>query len=92
MMNALILLLAVPVAFALICRLSDINFARHRASVVMFHALQLMHAGYAAWAASTGIASGGELLGLLASGCWLVMSWPTWSEGPPEHVKKARIA
>lgn len=91
-MNALIMILAAAVACALICRLAGINFSQHRASVVAFHVLQLMHAGYAMYAATTGTASGGELLGVLASGCWLVMSWPTWSAGPPEHVKKARTA
>lgn len=78
--------LAVPMCFAFVCRLDGMNWRNAKAAHIVFHFLGLCYCGSAVFLHPEGSEAVAVALGLAFAGLWLVVSYPTWRDGPPEHV------
>lgn len=87
----LLAVVGVSVSMAYACRMNAMRWHVHRATVMWLHiclGLLALGCGVSAWFGYIGI----ELLvGLAASVLWLIISWPTWHDGPPEHVTRPAL-
>jgi len=74
--------------FALICRLNMLNWRDNQPASIG------MHIGLAfsvLWALNEAIhqdITPGSIGAVMASVCWLVVSFPTWVKEPPAHARK----
>lgn len=84
--DILVLAAAAVVSYGFFCRLSELQFRRHRAAVVLFHLFGLgasVWSGIDAWQAAATMT---HLCSLGTGAMWLTMSLHTWRNGPPPHV------
>lgn len=77
---------AVAVTYGFFCRLSELQFRRHRSAVVLFHLLGFGASFWSGVDAWSGNATMAHLCSLGAGAMWLTMSLHTWRNGPPPHV------
>lgn len=85
-LDFLVMVAASAVAYGHFCRLNALRFREHRAAVVVFHLVQFggcFWTGIDAWRGELSIAHGCLIV---AAALWLVISMPTWRDGPPDHV------
>lgn len=71
---------------AYICRLDWLSWSTARAAPVAFHLAGLVFLVACLASLLQGLPLGVGWFGLAVTGLWLVTSWHTWSEGPPQHV------
>jgi hypothetical protein len=85
-LDMLVFWASVALAPAYLCRLDAVRFGTHASPVVVFHLALFMgclSAGYHGW---TGRVDLSDVAALIAAGAWLVVSWPTWTQGAPAHA------
>lgn len=84
--NTVALLAAAPMGAAYVCRLDALSWRTAKPTAVAFHLAALLYLAGCATTAMGGRELGFEWLGMAMCGLWLVQSWPTWRNGPPDHV------
>jgi CHASE2 domain-containing sensor protein len=72
---------------AYVCRLNLMTWTTAKLSVIAFHAAMLLYCAWQGIDAFTGRAVTTDRIGLIAAACWLAMSWHTWRDGLPDHVR-----
>lgn len=82
---AALLVIAVQMV-AFICRLDWLSWRNSRPGPVAFHLLCLIYLVAAMAHVLQGEAIGLAWLGASVTGLWLLESWRTWRNGPPQHV------
>ena len=79
---------ALPLAWAFLCRLSGgVTWRTVQPRFVGMHLCGLFYCGTVLFLQPDGVELIGEFLGLGFCACWLWVSYPTWKNGPPEHVQ-----
>jgi len=85
-LDAAVVLLSVSATGAMLCRLDALKFSEHRVEVIALHMLLAwvsIVSGVHAWEGATDTQ---DVLGPLVTLCWVVVSLPTWSDGPPRNA------
>lgn len=88
----LVLLAALPVTWACLCRLRVLDPAVHRVSVMALHVAlfgSAFGAGVSAWQAQTSLQS---VLALVGAGLWIFISRATWAAGVPAYMARRPAA
>ena len=83
-LSAALLIVLQMVAF--ICRLDWLSWRTSRPGPVAFHLACLVFLAVSLGECLQGEELGSSWVGLSVTGLWLVMSWHTWRNGPPQHV------
>lgn len=77
------------VAGAYVCRLDMMQIRTARAGVILLHLLGLGVALWVlAWAMDGRTPGVPGLVGLAASACWIVATWPHWRHGMPTWARR----
>ncbi len=88
MLDSLLLLLATGCSLGYVGRADGLNIWEHRLAYLGLH-LGLFGASFIAGVhAWTGAAGLQDWLSVLGSGCWLVVSYHSWHQGVPDHVRR----
>ncbi len=85
-------LVAALVAGAYVCRLDMLQIGRARIVAILLHLLGLGVALWVlAWAMDGRTPGVLGLVGLAASACWIVVTWPHWRHGMPTWATRRAL-
>ncbi len=82
----LFLCISVGIGFAYVCRADGLKLMKHKPEYLLFHLGMFGVTVFAGFDAAHGVTSVRTGCALLGAGMWLVLSFPTWRIGPPEHT------
>lgn len=85
--SPLILLVAPLIMAAYICRLAMLSFKHNSPVIILFHMGLAIATGWAGYRAWIGDPQFGDVAAVIAAGCWIVISYPSWKYGPPSHYE-----
>lgn len=90
-LHLILLVAAVVVSGAIVCRLDALQFKRHRWSVIGMHVALLVataSAGVHAWQRTTDVI---DVCVVLAAGLWIWLSFPSWRLGVPVYMERHKV-
>lgn len=86
--NLPLMISAIAIVGAYVCRLDALNVSKHRLSYILLHVLHAIAAGYVGLRAATDMADHDAWLVLSVSMIWILASYSRWKDGPPVEAMK----
>lgn len=84
-LDVLILSVAAPALFGLVCRLSMLDIRAHKPLPILMHASLAIAVAWAGCHACLGDGTVGDLAVCVGALSWIAISLVSWSDGVPDH-------